>query len=143
MILNIRHTGLVVSDLEGALNFWQDLLGFKIKHKMNEFGPAIDAMMGLKNTHLTTVKLVAPQGGMLELLHFNSHPDIPEWLGKPYSTGFTHIALTVKNLDDLYQKLTNASFSFPALPQLSKDGSVRVIYCRGPEGILLELVELL
>jgi hypothetical protein len=51
--------------------------------------------------------------------------------------------MTVSNLDVAYKKLTDAGVAFPAAPQYSPDGAVKVIYCRGPEGVLLELVEIL
>ena len=141
MIIEIRHIGLVVANLKEAIFFWRDLLGFRIEKQMEESGPQIDAMMGLKDVHLTTLKMVAPEGGMIELLHFHSHPDKAAWLGSPFSTGFTHIALTVTDLDDCYKKLNVAGVKFPALPQYSNDGTVKVIYCTGPEGVLIELVE--
>jgi len=141
MITQIRHTGLVVADLEKALHFWRDLLGFRIEKQMEESGAHIDAMMGLKGVLVTTVKMTAPEGGMIELLYFHSHPDRPSWMGTPYSTGFTHVAMTVINLDDAYEKLSNAGVEFFAPPQYSPDGAVKVIYCKGPEGVLLELVE--
>jgi len=143
MINQIRHTGLVVANLELALSFWRDLLGFNIDKQMDESGPHIDAMMGLKNVEITTVKLSAPQGGVIELLYFKSHPDIDVWRGTPYTTGLTHLALSVKNLDECYEKLSDAGFTFPAPPQYSLDGLVKVIYCQGPEGVLLELVEVI
>ena len=142
MIVQIRHTGLVVANLELALSFWRDLLGFKVEKQMDESGPHIDAMMGLKNVKVTTVKMSAAGGGMIELLYFHSHRDSPEWLGKPYSTGFTHIAMTVGDLDLAFKKLSDSGVVFPAPPQFSPDGSVKVIYCKGPEGVLLELVEI-
>jgi catechol 2,3-dioxygenase-like lactoylglutathione lyase family enzyme len=143
MITNIRHTGLVVANLENALHFWCDLLGFRVSKRMEESGPHIDAMMGLKDVQVTTVKLAAPDGNLIELLHFHSHPDRSMWEGTPHSTGFTHIALTVDNLDITYQRLTGAGFIFNAPPQLSPDGYAKVTYGRGPEGVLLELVEIL
>ena len=143
MIISIRHTGLVVADLEGALRFWRDLLGFSVEKYLDESGPQIDAMMGLKDVQVTTVKMMAPEGGVIELLHFKSHPNIPQWIGTPYSTGFTHVALTVSNIDLTFNKLVDAGVYFPASPQYSVDGSVKVIYCKGPEGILLEFVEML
>lgn len=143
MISAIRHTGLVVADLERALHFWCDVLGFKVVKQMEESGPHIDAMMGLRDVRVTTAKLAAPDGNLIELLRFHSHPDQPRWNGAPYSTGFTHIALTVDNLDQLVSKLTQEGFSFPASPQRSPDGYANVIYAQGPEGVLLELVEVL
>ena len=143
MIKQIRHTGLVVADLDGALHFWQDLLGFTLVLQMEESGPHIDAMMGLKGVRLTTSKLTAPEGGMIELLFFHSHPDRPQWDGAPYSTGFAHLALTVDDLDALVAKLMPMGITFPAAPQYSPDRGVKVIYAKGPEGVLLELVEVL
>jgi len=143
MISAIRHTGLVVADLERSLHFWCNVLGFKLVKQMNEFGPHIDAMLGLHDVRVTTAKLAAPDGNLIELLHFQSHPDQPQWNGKPYSTGFTHIALTVEDLDKLVLKLTNEGVNFPAPPQRSPDGFVKIIYAQGPEGLLLELVEVL
>lgn len=143
MITQIRHTGLVVADLEVALRFWRDLLGFTVSRQMDESGPHIDAMMGLQDVRVTTVKLIAPQGGMIELLYFHSHPDKPAWTGTPHSTGFTHVAMTVANIDALCTKLQAEGVTFFAPPQHSPDGKVKVTYCRGPEGVLLELVEIL
>ncbi len=143
MIKAVRHTGLVVADLEQALHFWCDVLGFTVAKKMEESGPHIDAMMGLSDVRLTTAKLAAPDGNLVELLHFHSHPDRSAWQGMPFSTGFTHIALTVDDLDAACRKLGNAGVSFAAPSQYSPDGYAKVTYGRGPEGVLLELVEVL
>ena len=143
MITAIRHAGLVVADLEQSLKFWCDAMGFVVACLMEESGPHIDAMMGLKDVTVTTAKLAAPDGNLLELLCFHSHPDKPRWVGKPYSTGFTHIALTVKDMDETLHRLEQFGASIPAEPQLSPDGHVKVIYATGPEGVLLELVEVL
>ena len=143
MITHIRHTGLVVANLDLALYLWRDILGFCVTKRMEESGPHIDAMMGLEGVRVTTVKLSAPDGNRIELLHFHSHPDRPAWTGTPHSTGFTHVALTVTDLDALCAKLSTVGSTFSAPPQYSPDGAVRVTYCRGPEGILLELVEIL
>jgi catechol 2,3-dioxygenase-like lactoylglutathione lyase family enzyme len=143
MIKNIRHTGIVVADLGAALHFWCDLLGFRVMKRMDESGGYIDAMMGLKNVLVTTVKLAAPDGSLIELLNFHSHAGEKTWKGSPCSTGLTHIALTVENLDEAYRRLSAAGVAFKAPPQLSPDGYAKVTYCVGPEGLLLELVELI
>ena len=141
MIKNIRHTGIVVADLDAALHFWCDLLGFRVMKRMDESGGYIDAMMGLENVRVTTVKLAAPDGNLVELLNFHSHPGEKTWKVSPCSTGLTHIALTVDNLDEAYRRLSVAGITFKAPPQKSPDGYAKVTYCCGPEGLLLELVE--
>lgn len=143
MTIAIRHVGLVVANLEKSLEFWCDTMGFVVSRQMVESGPHIDAMLGLRDVRVTTVKLAAPDGNLLELLHFHSHPDKQKWVGNPCSTGFTHIALTVKDLDETLRRLKLVGASVPAAPQLSPDGQVKVIYASGPEGVLLELVEVI
>jgi catechol 2,3-dioxygenase-like lactoylglutathione lyase family enzyme len=143
MISRIRHTGLVVADLDRALTFWRDVLGFEEVRRLEEAGPHIDAMMGLTGVQVTTVKLAARDGNLVELLKFHSHPEHPEWRGTPYSTGFTHIALEVDDVSAMCQRLAAAGVTFNAPPQRSPDGRVDVTYCRGPEGVLLELVQVL
>ncbi len=143
MITKIRHTGIVVADLKAALHFWCDLLGFRMARRMDESGPYIDALMKLDGVKVTIVKLAAPDGNLIELLNFQSHPDNPVWEGKPHSTGLTHIALTVTDLEDVWHRLSRAGIIFNAPPQTSPDGCAKVTYCRGPEGLLLELVEIL
>jgi catechol 2,3-dioxygenase-like lactoylglutathione lyase family enzyme len=137
----IRHVGLVVADLEKSLKFWCETMGFVVSRQMEESGPHIDAMMGLQGVHVTTAKLAAPDGNLIELLKFHSHPDRPTWSGTPYSTGFTHIALTVENIAELLPRLTAAGGAVPSAPQVSPDGKFKVLYVKGLENILIELVE--
>ena len=95
---------------------------------MDESGPHIDSMMGLSDVCVTTVKLAAEGGSMVELLKFNSHKDKDKWVGMPFTTGITHIALTLSDIDKAAAKMKDFGVRFPADPQLSPDGKVKVIY---------------
>ena len=139
MNATLRHTGLVVVDLDRAVEFWCSALGFKVWRRMEESGRTLDSVMGLEGVLVTTVKLIDPNGGLLELLHFHSHPDIPEWTGVPFSTGLTHIALTVDDVEAVCKKVVDLGGSHHPVG-ISSDGRVKMTVCRGPEGLLLELV---
>lgn len=141
MISGFRHVGLVVSDLESSLNFWIDVMGFEILRRMEEKGAHIDAMLGLDNVEVTTVKLSGPDQFVLELLFFKSHPDQINWGGRPFSTGLTHVAFTVDNIEAVCDRLSEFGASAFATPQTSPDGLVKAVYVAGPEGVLIELVE--
>ena len=104
MITNIRHTGIIVHNLEKTMKFFIDVLGFKLK--MNEHGSYIDNMLGLEKVKVTTAKLKAPDGSLIELLKFKNYKDKKKWSGKIYSTGLTHMAFSVKNLDKSYKILS-------------------------------------
>ena len=72
MITNVRHVGIVVSNLEASLHFYEKLLGFKIVKEMDESGKYMDNISALKNVRVTTIKMAAPDSNLIELLYFRS-----------------------------------------------------------------------
>ena len=142
MIKDIRHTGIVVDDLEVSLHFYCGLLGFQIVRQMEETGVYIDNISSLRNVKVTTVKLISPSGQMIELLKYNSHPTEQE-SREIWEIGISHIAFTVDNLDVEYERLKGKNIQFNSPPQLSPDGYAKVTFCRAPEGTLIELVEIM
>jgi len=144
MITNIRHTGIVVENMESALEFYQDLLGFQVAKTMEENGPFIETILGLEGVDLTTVKMCAPDGSMIELLCFKTHPDKNKAPArKLYERGISHIALTVDDLDADYQRIKNAGASFISPPQTNPESTAKVAFCEDPHGNILELVQTL
>ena len=143
MISGVRHTGIVVNDINGALNFWVGLLEFKIVSNEVETGEFIDRLLGLQDVSVQTVKLVAKDKTMIELLHFESHPSKEVWGGTPYSSGLTHVALNTLDLSALVALLNVNGFHTKNEIQISVNGKVRVCYLIGFEGVLLELVEVI
>lgn len=143
MILNVRHTGIVVGDLEAALHFYGELLGFKVSKRMDECGAYIDNMLGLKGVQVTTVKMAAPDGNLIEILYYRSHPRKARDKREMCEIGVSHVALTVGDLEREYRRLNDAGVQFYAPPQLSPDGYAKVTFCRDPDGNPVELVQVL
>ena len=141
-IKNFRHIGITVQNLRKSVNFFVKDLGFKNLKKMNENGTYIENMLNLEKVRVTTVKLKAPDGNLVELLKFKNFPHKKNWQGKIFFTGPTHFALTVKNLDTTFKKLKK-KYKFNAPPQYSPDGYARVTFFKGPENLHIELVEVL
>lgn len=139
----LRHVGIVVKDMEKALYFYRDLLGFKIVKKMQESGNYIDALCGVKNISVITVKLSADDNNSIELLYFNSPVSKNNEARGLTDTGFSHISCTVKNIDAIYERLSKTGIRFNSLPQVSSDGYAKVVFCRDPEGNFIEFVEML
>ena len=142
MIKAIRHTGIVVSDLDKSLHFYRDLLGFEIVKDKLESGNYIDSVLSLKNASVRTIKMKAPDGNLIELLYFKSHPKKPKNM-EIYRIGTSHVAFTVIDLEKCYEILLNSGVKFNAQPQLSPDGYAKVTFCHDPDGTLIELVQVL
>ena len=142
MILNIRHTGIVVKDLDASLDFYINKLGFNIKVQAEEDRGFIDTILGLENSALTTVKLILDDGAMVELLDFKSDT-INISKRQLVDTGPTHMAFTVDDLDETYKIFSQDGVEFISEPKISPDGYAKVAFCSAPEGTYIELVELL
>ena len=138
----MRHIGLTINNEKKMLNFFIKTLGFKKFKYANEDGAFMNKIHNLKNVKLKTYKLKSKNNEIVELLKFKSHKDKKNWKGQVYSTGLTHIAFTVHNLDKTYKSLKRKGVKFKSKPQDSPDGYARVAFCSGPENLMLELVEL-
>tara|TARA_B100002051_G_C16736043_1_gene641256 strand:+ start:2107 stop:2538 length:432 start_codon:yes stop_codon:yes gene_type:complete len=142
MIKNIRHIGLTINNEKKMLNFFIKTLGFRKFKYAEEDINFMNKIHNLKNVKLKTYKLKSKNNEIIELLKFKTFKDKKKWKGKIYSTGLTHIALTVKNLNQTYVRLKRKGVKFKSLPQNSPDGYAKVAFCVGPENLMLELVEL-
>ncbi len=142
MITQLRHVGVVVSNLEKSLHFYKDLLGFKIRKEMEEEGPYIDAILGLKNVRLKTAKLMPPPGGGgVELLYYYSPTSPQRAPCAIHERAITHFALTIENLDQEYHRLLGQGVKFISSPQIAPDGGAKVVFCLDPDGNYIELTE--
>lgn len=140
--MNFRHVGIVCNNLDDSLHFYCQLLGFSISKRLIETGGFIAKILGFPEAIVETVKLSPPMGeGQLELLHFvnpetTSHQSLN-------SIGLTHVAFRVHDLEKLYRNLNEKLIHFVSSPQISDDKNAKVCFCKDPNGVYLELVELL
>ncbi len=133
--------GIVVNDLDKTRDFWINTLGFKLHIEAKEESPYIDDLLSIKEPNLTTVKLIDSKGFIIELLDFESYQVDQSWSGDLKTTGLTHIALTVDNLDELVDKLKNQNYQTLSEIKISPNKKVKVVFVKGPEAIMLELVQ--
>jgi catechol 2,3-dioxygenase-like lactoylglutathione lyase family enzyme len=82
-------------------------------------------------------------GALIELLKYISHDSGINNRSGIVNAGISHFALTVENLEELYNKMILDGIIFNAPPQLSPDGYAKVTFCKDPDGNLIELVEVL
>lgn len=142
MIKNIRHTGIVVENLDRSIAFYCNLLGFKIAKQQREKGEYISKILGLTDADIITVKLTSPDGQMIELVKYDSH-DGQSRNKNIYDIGISHLAFGVDDLNAFMQRLLESGIKFISEPALSPDAYARVAFCYSPEKTLIELVEVL
>ena len=136
-----RHIGIVVNDLEKTKDFWINTIGFKLHIEAMEESPFIDELLAINDPALTTVKLIDSKGFIIELLKFENYEVGNSWSGDLKTTGLTHIALTVDNLDELVDRLKKENYQTLSEIKTSPNKKVKVLFLKGPEAIMLELVQ--
>lgn len=128
--------------MEKALEFYHDLLGLNIQGKTDEKGDFISKVLSSENIKLKTVKLSANDNSTrIELLQFDNPKITQTRKISLFEPGFTHISLTVKNLDEMYMRLKNSKIEFNSPPTISQNGTLKVVFCKDFEGNYLELIE--
>ncbi|MBI2274140.1 MAG: VOC family protein [Bacteroidetes bacterium] len=144
MVLNTRHTGIVVTDIKRATKFYVGL-GMKLISTKIETGKYIDELVGLGDVNLEWAKLILPDNSVVELLQYHSHNTgnnpTPRAIQPANRLGCSHIAFSVRNIDEVitYVKANEGYIRGNYL--FSPDGNVKVIYAYDIDGNILELVE--
>ena len=139
----IHHYGRVVSDMERALGFYRDLLGFAEVVDEDLVGDAIDAQVNLPGANLRTVMLNrAPGGPMLELIAYRHPPSSARPDGaRQNDVGCDHLCLLVDDIDGEYRRLTAAGVRFTSPPQYIDEGYFVgdwAVFCLDPDGLTVE-----
>lgn len=141
MKTGIRHIGIVVQDIQKSINFWRDHFDFSILLDQIEEGSFIEHLLNIPKVKIRTVKMNGQDNSLIELLYFFEKQDVDQWRGNLTSTGLTHLALNINNLNEKIKKLQADGFKLINQPRKSENGSVLVAFVEGPEGLLIELVE--
>lgn len=142
MMTTLRHVGIVVGSLEETLDFFLKVFNLSVVIDQVEEGHFIDCLLGLNGVKVRTVKLRADEGCLVELLEFcEPYQRKDQNRTEPFSLGLTHVALTVDSVTQTVEKMASFECEVIGGPLESVDGRVLVAYVRGPEGLLLEIVE--
>ena len=143
MIRGIHHTALSTPDLERALRFYRDLLGFRevMDYEWPTGTHHIDELTELEGSSARVVMLSAGNA-MLELFEYRSpRPRTADERRPVNDHGITHFCLDVVDLDAEYLRLKAAGMDFHCAPQ--DQGVVKTVYGRDPDGNVIELQELI
>jgi catechol 2,3-dioxygenase-like lactoylglutathione lyase family enzyme len=145
----VDHVNLVVSDLDPAVAFFRDLLGFAVTLEVRLEGEWIEQVTGIPGAVADCVYLQPVEGTRIELLCYRTpagaglpDPSLPNGLG------LRHVAFRVKGIEEWHRRLSAAGcrvISPPVevpLARVSQVGGRKLLfYFVGPEGVLLEMAE--
>jgi catechol 2,3-dioxygenase-like lactoylglutathione lyase family enzyme len=140
MILAFAHPGMVVPDLDKAIEFYSKMFGFKvIGHESWQDSEAYDQAIGLKGSAAKGV-MMAGHNCHIEIFEYSApKPTVaPPETFLAHETGIRHIAFYV---DDPQKELDRlVSLGGSALGCLPEGGGA--VYARDPFGNMIELCKI-
>ena len=141
MIQSIHHTGISTPDLERAIRFYRDLLGFEVltRFTMPPGSPGMDEMLALPDVGFSAA-LMRLGRTMIEVFEFSDPEPARAVPRRPVCDhGLTHLCFQVDDVQAEYMRLRAAGMVFHCAPQ-SGDGATYV-YGRDPDGNAIELIQ--
>jgi catechol 2,3-dioxygenase-like lactoylglutathione lyase family enzyme len=140
-IKRLEHAGIVVEDLEAAVEFFVGL-GLEVQGRWSAEGDWVGSIIGLEGVETECAMLETADGGAaIELVKFNSPPAEDGAAGAPSNAlGIRHLAFLVDDLDAVVAGLRERGGELVG-EVLDYQDVYRLCYARGPEGILVELAE--
>ena len=142
--IDADHTGITVSNLDRALDFWQNVLGFEFSHTAHQAGRMAEEITGVSGAEIKLAVVKTPGGHKIELLEYLAPSDRKCVDLRPCDVGSVHVAFTVDNLDAVLSTIGRASWKAAGKPQtltVGPNAGKRVIYVRDPDGTTIEFME--
>ncbi len=132
----IDHVGLAVPDLDAAIAFHTDVLGWRVLHReTNEEQGVEEAMIGTGDqlAENAQIQLLAP---------LNENSTIAKFIGRS-GPGMQQLAYRVRDLDAVSATLKERGVRllFPEAKRGTNDSRINFCHPKDTGGILLELVE--
>ncbi len=135
--LRTHHYGVTVTDLERAVEFYGEKLGFDVLDRYTVSGPEFETAVGLEEATGRFAHLDAGSG-RVELVEYD--PEGEESRGDEVNRpGVKHLGFAVSDVDGLYADLPD-DVETVSEPQTTSSGT-RILFLRDPEDNLVEVVE--
>lgn len=140
-VQRIDHIGVVVNDLAAAKEFFVDF-GFSVQGEAEEQSELLDKVTGFKNAKSQIVFLRSPGGQinleLSKLLQPAGQSPVQE--NYIYSHGIQHLAFVVDNIEGMVTRIKQKGYEV-FVDIYNYEDTYKLCYLRGPEGIIIELVE--
>ena len=142
MALRMDNVGVVVEDLEAAIEFFREL-GLELAGQGLVEGEWAGRVTGLADQRVEIAMMRTPDGhGQLELSRFLAPQVVADHRNAPVNAlGYLRVMFAVDDIDDTLDRLIKLGAHLVSREVVQYETSYRLCYIRGPEGILIGLAE--
>lgn len=140
-VQRLDHVGIVVDDLAAAIEFFIEL-GLELEGEATVEGEWVDQLVGLEGVRADLAVVRTPDGqGRVELSTFQTPPATGAAPGAPVNTpGIPRLTFVVDAVGEVLDRLRPHGAALVGEVAEYKD-TYRYCYIRGPEGVIIGLVE--
>lgn len=140
-VKRMDNVGIVVEDLEAAIDFFTEL-GLHLEGRAPIEGAWADGVTGLHQQRVEIAMMRTPDGhSRLELSRFLAPPVIADHRNAPVNAlGYLRVMFTVEDIDDTLTRLVERGAQLVG-EVVQYEHAYRLCYIRGPEGILIGLAQ--
>ncbi|MDX2166910.1 MAG: VOC family protein [Deltaproteobacteria bacterium] len=141
-VLRMTHVGLCVADLERALRFYRDGLGFVQRSELRIGGEPTETLLGIGEVDLHAVYLER-DGTRIELLHYVVPGAIGDTAPRAMNRrGLTHLSLRVDSVAEAVAALRPLGATVLESRAIDlPDFGAAAVFVTDPDGTLIELVQ--
>jgi catechol 2,3-dioxygenase-like lactoylglutathione lyase family enzyme len=132
-----HHSSLTVDDLDKAIAFCDDFLGYEVQFVSRGITNEADSILGLSGVSADMAQLRLPGSPhTLELIEFTALPH-REGDHRPTGSGQAHVAYRTKDFDAALEDALAAGARM--IGRVTLFGNERAVYLRAPGGTVIEL----
>lgn len=141
--LGVLHPVIVTRDMEGALLFYRDLLGLRVRSRVTHDPAMLARLGGPEGADASAAMLEAPDGTEIEVACFVRPQGKPRTDVGWADAGIRSVTFVVDDLDAMTLRLTAAGYPTAGeVVAVRWEGMmVKVAYVAGPDGVVLTLLE--
>ncbi|MCW2924660.1 MAG: Glyoxalase/bleomycin resistance protein/dioxygenase [Thermoleophilia bacterium] len=143
MALRMDNVGIVVADLDAAIEFFVEL-GLELEGRAMIEGAWSGRVTGVTDQRVEIAMLRTPDGhGRLELSRFLAPEVVADHRTAPVNAlGYLRVMFNVDDLDDTLARLRERGATLVEGGEVVQyEDTYRLCYVRGPEGILVGLAQ--
>jgi len=142
-VLATNHTSFTVSDLDRAVAFYVDALGFEMISRAPRDPAIVQQISGVPGADIEVAYVQGPDH-RLELIRYHGPAERGHVRARSCDTGFAHIAFDVDDLDAAIAASAPHGVTPIGAPVAIDQGpnrGGRVVYLRDPDDITIEYIE--
>lgn len=142
MIRGFDHTSFTVADIDRAVAFWRDAMGFDLADLSIREGEWLGAVVGVPGARCRIAHLHG-HGLHLELIEYVEARGV-DISGPPNRPGTAHLAFVVDDIEAVADRMLAAGASGQGRISACTSGPAvgcRAVYLKDPSGIIVELVQ--